>query len=199
MSSVALFSAPLCFTSVISVLGLGSRSRSALPLQHKPRRLRQFRVLQRNRHFRQPHRRPFRCPIEMQSAMRSAAAICGSARPAPTKWRPPRSISRIHSAHDASGPRPAELTTVRSQNDLKPTISTFRSLSKSPLLSLVAQPTSDSHPHPHRATPILRANAALSPVLPTNCCAGSTRAVLRARETNPLFFWEGGTSTSIRP
>jgi hypothetical protein len=36
-------------------------------------------------------------------------------------------------------PEPLNVTTVRSQNDLKPTISTFRSLSKLSPLSLVSR------------------------------------------------------------
>src|SRR6201993_2078516 len=80
-------------------------------------------------------------PLKMQSAMRSARSdlwLCSPSTQlmASTTFDLPHPFGpTIHVV-----PEPLNVTTVRSQNDLKPTISTFRSLSKvSPLpLSLRA-------------------------------------------------------------
>src|SRR5262249_45833512 len=78
----------------------------------------------------------FVVPLKMQSAMRSARKdlwLCSPSTQemASTTFDLPQPFGpTIHVV-----PEPLNVTTVRSQNDLKPTISTFRSLSKaSPLL-----------------------------------------------------------------
>src|SRR5207302_8239582 len=75
-------------------------------------------------------------PLKMQSAMRSARRdlwLCSPSTQemASTTFDLPQPFGpTIHVV-----PEPLNVTTVRSQNDLKPTIATFRSLSKeSPLL-----------------------------------------------------------------
>src|SRR5229473_2906019 len=78
-------------------------------LQHKPRRLCQLRVLHRERHFRQPHRRPLRCPIE--NAIRHA--LCAQRFVALLAQYPRNRIHHVRLPapiwpHDASSPGSAE-------------------------------------------------------------------------------------------
>src|SRR6266478_5070603 len=75
-------------------------------------------------------------PLKIQSAMRSARRDLWLCSPktqemASTTFDLPQPLGpTIHVV-----PEPLNVTTVRSQNDLKPTISTFRSFSKCPLLA----------------------------------------------------------------
>src|SRR5207237_1937184 len=94
----------------------------------------------------------FVVPLKMQSAMRSARRdlwLCSPSTQemASTTFDFPQPFGpTIHVV-----PEPLKVTTVRSQNDLKPTLSTFRSLSKvSPFFSHLAFSLAC-----HRAHPIL--------------------------------------------
>src|SRR5216684_2847219 len=96
-------------------------------------------------------------PLKMQSAMRSARSDLWLCSPS-TQEMASTTLDFPHPFGPTMQvvPVPLNVTTVRSQNDLKPTISTFRSLSKvSPLVShrtpnlrLARHPNSRNHSFP---------------------------------------------------
>src|SRR6266404_607616 len=143
MSSVALFSAPSVLSpSVISVLG----PRFSLSLGAAPSNTNRAAsassassiviVTSAN-----PIGGRFVVPLKMQSAIRSARSdlwLCSPSTQeiASTTFDFPHPFGPTMQVV----PVPLNVTTVRSQNDLNPTISTFRSLSKMSPFVPVAQP-----------------------------------------------------------
>src|SRR6202040_112936 len=130
----------------------------------------------------------FVVPLKMQSAMRSARSdlwLCSPSTQeiASTTFDFPHPFGPTMQVV----PVPLNVTTVRSQNDLKPTISTFRSLSKvSPFV-------------PHRTANLrltLRPNPRNTPVGAQHA-APLTLNNAHAKRNEAFFFGEEGTSTSI--
>src|SRR5882724_5240107 len=94
-------------------------------------------------------------------------------------------------------PVPLNVTTVRSQNDLKPTISTFRNLSKmSPFVPHCTANLSLSQRH---ATLIPSARKGAARLQQAGIAAPQALKADRARETNRFVFGEEGTPTNFRP
>src|SRR5712671_6051357 len=96
-------------------------------------------------------------------------------------------------------PVPLNVTTVRAQNDLNPTISTFRNLSKmSPFVPhCTANLSLSRRQTPRNAYPKCGGGAAR--LQQAGIAVRQALKADRARETNRFVFGEEGTPTNFRP